>query len=401
MERPVLELVPIRRGLRRDRATELAVMLRVTSPRPLAPAGRPHMNLALVLDRSGSMNGTKLEQAKAAALFAVDNLLPEDRVALVTYDDQVEVLAPSAPVEGRAALAERLRAVRAGGSTDLHGGWLEGARQVAAHLDPGRLNRVILLTDGLANVGERDPRVIADHVRGLAERGVSTTALGVGLDYNEDLLVAMAEAGGGNYQFIEHAADLPRVFARELAGLAGTFGTSARLELSPAPGVVAELANGLPVDAAGSYLLPDLVWGAPLELLLRLTVPPGVDRPLALRLSWRSAGGEPGNMEDALELPAVDEAGWERLPEDQDVAALEAKIEATRAREAAMAALANGDINSAREALAAAAPITANFCRLHDETEELYGLLGEVGQAPDAARKRMSSQVFRNRKGSG
>lgn len=400
MKQPSVELIPLKNGIRKDHPTDLDVLLRVTSPQPEAKLGRPLMNLALVLDRSGSMGGEKLEYARQAAIFAVENLLPQDRLAVVIYDNQVEVLAPSAPVENRQALIERIRRVQAGGSTALHGGWLEGATQVARHLEKARLNRVILLTDGLANVGVQDPKTIATQVLGLAERGVSTTTLGVGLDYNEDLLVSMADAGQGNYFFIERPNDLPGIFSQELSGLSNTFGSTARLTLQEAPGVEAKLVNSLPTDNGGANVLPNLTGGIPLELLLRLKIPAGIAQPLSLRLSWETPGsGVRGAVEAGLVLPLVSEAEWERLAEDEAVAALSAKLEATRAREEAMAALSRGDVVGAYNSLAAAAPLTARYGELEAETKELHDLMREVGEDSNAARKRMSGQTYRNWKG--
>ncbi|GIW32503.1 MAG: hypothetical protein KatS3mg071_2677 [Meiothermus sp.] len=399
--RPHLELIPLKPGVSATRPTRQQVLLRIHTPTPQARPERPLLNLALVLDRSGSMGGSKLKYTKEAAIYAVHNLLPEDRVAVVIYDDAVEVLVPSTPVaDGRAAIANLIRTIRTGGSTALHAGWLEGATQVAAYQEAGRLNRVVLLSDGLANRGETNPGVIAEQVRELARRGVSTSTLGVGLDYNEDLMTAMADAGEGNYYFIESPADLPRIFAQELAGLAGTLGTRVRLWLRPGDGSRAWLFNDLEQDPSGAYVLPNLVAGIPLEFLLELEAPAGREASLRLELDWETPEGRRERLEAALKLPVLGEAEFERLQPHPDVAAMTAKLEATRARQRAMEALADGDLEAARHALHRAAPMLASFGpALAAEAHELRLLLDEIETAPQRARKTLSSQVYRDRKG--
>ena len=392
---PRVELIPLRPGVSATRPLPVEVLLRVHTPDLEVRPDRPLLNLALVLDRSGSMSGHKLDYAKEAAAYAVNNLLAEDRVAVVTYDDAVQVLVPSTPAKERAAIAERIRGIRPGGSTALHAGWLEGATQVAAFQEAGRLNRVVLLSDGLANQGETNPTVIAEQVRELARRGVSTSTLGVGLDYNEDLMAAMADAGEGNYYFIESPADLPRIFVQELSGLARTLGTRVRLRLTPAPGGAARLLNDLEQDPSGAYVLPNLVAGTTLELLLRLEA-----ASLRLELGWEAPGGQTGSLEASLHLPALKDAELEGLPTHPEVAAMAAKLEATRARQQAMEALFRGDLEQAREFIQRAAPRVAEYgASLAEEAKELEEILQQIEHWPERTRKTLSSQVFRNRKG--
>jgi len=172
-----------------------------------------------VLDRSGSMSGSKkMAYALEAACFAVEQLLATDRVSVTAFDDQVETLAPNAPVVDKAGLIARIRKITPRGVTDLHDGWKEGGRQVENGLISQGVNRVILLSDGQANHGVTDPNVIAREAVGLSARGVSTTTMGLGDDYNEDLLQAMAEAGDGNYYFIESPQQLADIFQTVLSG---------------------------------------------------------------------------------------------------------------------------------------------------------------------------------------
>ncbi|MEI7928958.1 MAG: VWA domain-containing protein [Verrucomicrobiales bacterium] len=170
---------------------------------------RSAMQIALVIDRSGSMSGEKLEITKAAVAQFIRSLEPDDRVAIVTYDDHVDLMCGlHAPSE---ALARRVEALEAGGSTDLYGGWVTGAKIV------GRDGRVILLSDGQANAGRyTDAASLSQHAGISYEKyGVTTTTIGVGRDYDEGLMAGMARAGGGAHYFAHTAASITDAFSQE------------------------------------------------------------------------------------------------------------------------------------------------------------------------------------------
>jgi Ca-activated chloride channel family protein len=195
-----------RRLIRAAGGSERFVLVELLAPTPAPDPSRRRtpVNLAFVLDRSGSMAGRgKLELAKQGVLEALDRLEPGDRFAIVTYDDHVDVVVASTPAspEARHTAARELRAIEPRGSTDLADGWLRGAEQVATHLGAGGVDRVLILTDGLANVGITDPAVLAGHAARLRARGVATSTIGVGEDFDESLLQALADAGGGQFYF--------------------------------------------------------------------------------------------------------------------------------------------------------------------------------------------------------
>ena len=145
-----------------------------------------------------------MNYAREAAIFAIEQLLPTDRVSITIFDTKVETLAPNAPAVDKGRLVALVREIEPRGSTALHDGWQEGGTQVRQNLVAGGLNRVLLLSDGIANVGLCEPDALATAASRLAAEGVSTTTLGLGDDYNEDLLEAMAQSGDGNYYYVEH-----------------------------------------------------------------------------------------------------------------------------------------------------------------------------------------------------
>jgi len=165
-----------------DADSHVYLALRVQA-RANTVAARLPLNLAIVLDRSGSMGGAKLERAQAAACRAVDQLQAGDRLAVVTFDDEVEVVVPSGPVGDPEAVKALIQGIRTGGSTALAAGWDVGMREVGRFVSAGALNRVLLLSDGQANIGLTDPEEIARRVKQGDALGVSTSALGVGDDY--------------------------------------------------------------------------------------------------------------------------------------------------------------------------------------------------------------------------
>jgi Ca-activated chloride channel homolog len=201
---------------------------------------RPPIAVALVLDRSGSMDGEPLEAATEAAAWAVARLHPQDVISSVVFDDAVDVLAEPARAIEHAQLGARLRAVRSGGSTNLSGGWLRGRQQMERAVEllrgaAGATRRIVLLTDGHANQGITDVSQLTELARRARTQGISTTTIGVGAGYDDALLRAMADAGGGNAWYVERADQSHDVFAEELGNLLSVSaqGVSVSLRLAP------------------------------------------------------------------------------------------------------------------------------------------------------------------------
>jgi Ca-activated chloride channel family protein len=179
-------------------------------------ARRTPVNAAIVIDRSGSMHGDRIAAAKEGARVALERLSSDDTVALVAYNHNVDVLSPAAPLGGsRDRLKRAINQLSAGGTTALYDGVKEGGRQLESFLSDNNVNRVVLLSDGLANVGPSSPRELATLGRKLASRGITVSTIGLGLDYNEDLMQRLAAASDGNHVFVERPSDLAEIFDRE------------------------------------------------------------------------------------------------------------------------------------------------------------------------------------------
>jgi Ca-activated chloride channel family protein len=177
---------------------------------------RSPVNVALVIDRSGSMTGDRIAAAKKGAHVALERLSSDDIVSLVSYNHEVDLLAPAAPVGGsRDKLERAIEKLTADGTTALYAGVKEGGEQVKEFRSDTKVNRVILLSDGLANVGPSSPREVAELGRELASKGISVTTIGLGLEYNEDLMQRLAAASDGNHVFVERPSDLAEIFDRE------------------------------------------------------------------------------------------------------------------------------------------------------------------------------------------
>ena len=180
---------------------------------------RAPLNLALVIDRSGSMSGEKIADAKNAAIHVIQQLQRNDIVSVITYSDSVEVLIPATKVADKKNLIQRIRRIGSNGNTALFAGVSKGAAEIRKFTDKERINRVILLSDGLANVGPSSPRELAQLGRSLARERISVTTLGLGNGYNEDLMTKLAYNSDGNHVFVEHSAELADIFSQEMGEL--------------------------------------------------------------------------------------------------------------------------------------------------------------------------------------
>ena len=251
----------------------------VVSATTVARSNHAPLNIAMVIDRSGSMHGDKLANVQQATCYVLDQLDARDQVALVAYDDQVQLLAPSTSIDQQArdTLKAQINALRPGGWTDLSGGWLAGCREVAAHLHAQAVSRALLLTDGLANRGITDLEDLSHHARELRQRGIATSTFGVGLDFNEHLLEALAEQGGGHFYYIAQPGQIPDVFRRELGELLTVVAREVVLTLQIPAGVAVEVLGGIAHEHNGERLrifLGDLSAGEQRPIYIRMLTPP-------------------------------------------------------------------------------------------------------------------------------
>ncbi|WP_081893228.1 MULTISPECIES: VWA domain-containing protein [unclassified Serratia (in: enterobacteria)] len=177
---------------------------------------RSPINLALVIDRSTSMSGDRIEKAREAAILAVNMLNPTDTLSVVAYDNSAEVIIPATKVSNKPALIASIQQhIRPQGMTALFAGVSKGIGQVGKHLNNEQVNRIILLSDGQANVGPTSISELAELARIAAKQGIAITTIGLGNDYNEDLMTAIAGYSDGNHAFVASSADLETAFTKE------------------------------------------------------------------------------------------------------------------------------------------------------------------------------------------
>jgi Ca-activated chloride channel family protein len=302
-----------------------AIDIMVSVQGPEQPEGdntkvRPK-RLSLVVDRSGSMSGKPLHEALKCVEHIAGCMTPEDRISVVVYDDDVQVLMPLGPVTSMEAMKRLLSSVDDGGSTNLFGGWEAGAKQLEKEQDSS-ISRVILLSDGQANHGLLEQDAIEKHCREWLAKGVSTTTVGLGRGFNEDLMIAMAKAGGGQQYYGQTAADLFDSFDEELSLLQALCLRQLSLKLVPAQGVIVEPLGVFDQNADGTYQLSDLAWSAESWLAVRLHISPtaaGQSRDLlAATVTGKALDGQTITIHAAmLSLQAMDQATFDALPTDE------------------------------------------------------------------------------------
>lgn len=325
---------------------------------------RPPLDLAVVLDRSGSMVGEKLLAVKQATLDLLKELRPQDRLTLIAYDDEVEVLTEriAADVAGLEVARKAVLGVMDRGGTALGPALFRGFEI----FDPktrkeDELRHLMLLSDGQANVGEKDPLVLGQRARESFGHGVSVSTLGVGLDYNEELMTRLADQGGGRYHFIQGTEAIPRVLSDEFAGLVATVASGIEVTMHMAPGVQVRQVHGYAWQErpeGASILVGSLAAQQVREIVVRLQVTfgAGSEGQLALgtidlRAKDQVQQGRAIEGKLAMSAPtSVDEAEIRRA-ERTEVTVRVAEVESAAQLQAAAVAVDGGDYDKARKVL--------------------------------------------------
>ena len=380
---------------------------------------RPKLNLSMVLDRSGSMGGTKMREAREAVKYCVDQMLADDRFSTVIFDEHVDVLFESQQMNpaNKTLLKSEIDTISSRGSTALHEAWVAGGLQVARHLDNDAINRVILVTDGQANVGETDPNRIKEQARNLVETGVSTSTVGIGRDFNEDLLMPMAEAGGGNAWHVQESDDMTRIFSVELNGLIGQIGKNVTLRIKTRQGVrLVDMLNDFEVDRSGDYRLPNLQVGLPLDIVVQLQVESGnsEDKLDAAEFSIRYVdqdSGLPETLSVGLLCEFAGQAEIADLPENLEVTRATQLLMNARARLEAMNRMDRHDRDGALQMLKSVVSPTEVLFSLADspvvkaelelELKELARQVNRIERADDDMMVRKQMAYARNSRRTG
>ena len=215
------------------------VVIKVTLDAPMVPSSmdRPPVNLSVVLDKSGSMGGEKITQAKAAAIEAVKRLGVSDIFSLVVYDSNVHTIIPAQSVRNINQIVSKIQRIFAAGSTALFGGVSQAASEIRKYIGSEHVHRIILLSDGLANVGPQSPAELGRLGAALIKENISVTTIGVGYDYNEDLMTRLSQKSDGNSYFVETGSELPGIFAAELGDVLNVVAKKVRVTISMPEGV--------------------------------------------------------------------------------------------------------------------------------------------------------------------
>ena len=308
------------------------------------PASKPDGGVSFV---AGQRPESKMDRVKAALALAAESMGPQDMAGITAFSSAAAEVFPMTKMdeEGKRAFLAAVEGLRSGGSTALHDGWAQAGKAAAKGLDEGMSCRVVLLTDGEATDGERNPEELGKRAAALMALGVETSCFGVGAMFNEDLLCAMSEAGGGNFRYIPDAVATCAALKAEAEGLASVSGKSVRLRAVCGQGAASAVcANGLKAEG-DALVLPNLVAGRPFEALFEIAgVGEEGQAEVSFELSWTDAEGaaRKAGCEAAVEFAAVSGE-----PEDQEVAGAKAAVAAAKEKERLAAELMRGDMAAA------------------------------------------------------
>jgi len=254
--------------------------------------GRAPLNLCLVLDRSGSMEGAPFEYAKQACAYIVDQLTEQDVLSIVTFSDTVDVVMPPRKIINKQLVKDHIMRLTVGDTTNIYDALVVGTQQATSVNLPGYQTHLILLTDGEPTVGIKDFSTIVGVAARAKEFGFHITALGFGPDYNEELLAGIARRSGGKYYYIDLPQRIPEVFQQELVRLMTVVARNPKLEVQLSRWVQVRQAFGGELKLQGrtaTLSLVDVERNSTLTPVLELEFPnhpAGIYRIAKLTLSW-------------------------------------------------------------------------------------------------------------------
>lgn len=350
-----LEFSPERNALLANQPNRIHVLIRLSSLLKHQEQNfddSPPVNLAIVIDSSGSMNGQPLIEAKRCAAEIIDRMRAKDRLSIISYSVSADVVLPSRKLTDKEFAKNKVRQIVTGGMTDLFGGWHAGATQVANHLTREGISRILLLSDGCANIGITNTHEIAQHCAALAETGVTTSSYGLGASFNEHLMTAMARSGQGRAHYGMTAADLIDPFQEEFDLIRAIVGKKLRLHLQAEPGISIDNVNMYQIDQEGALILPDMASQGDVWVLTEIRIPESLVaqaigssvKVMTAYLSFNDLEGQHhSTAPSTLRLETVGPSAFEAIAVDPDVQSRTIELQAARLQDAAAIAARQGN----------------------------------------------------------
>jgi Ca-activated chloride channel homolog len=390
--------------LAEDRSTNAYLMVDLIADPDTGVRRAPvPVNAVLILDRSGSMSGVKMERAREAARALVQALGAADRLAVVEFSSGASVLLRSTPLtpEARSRALSAIEELDPSGGTNMSAAFDAAAPELAEGRGGGRVDKVFLASDGQANEGISDR---AGLLR-LARRDFGTATLstfGIGDDYDEDLMAALASQAGGRARYVDSPEILPGAFRAELSRAAALVARDVHLKISGLSGASLDRVLGYEVDG-GSVRIPDFAAGEERRVVAKLVIPPGrgLADIAAVELSFESAAGQPQRARVVAQAAFTSDAALLGRPPTQ-AAAAGASAEMAELAQQAAALQETGQRKQARLRLDAVRRIAARAAQAApaSATEVLRAAdayetgVTAIDSAGDAASKRVKSKAF-------
>ncbi|MDC3116617.1 VWA domain-containing protein [Alphaproteobacteria bacterium] len=347
-----LKLTPQRNALLKGFDNEFYALLQITDENINQENGtKKNLNLSIVLDKSGSMSGQPFEEAKKAAVMIIQKLRPTDSISVVAYDEEVDLVVPSIECVDKTNIIRAVNNIQVGGATNLHGGWLMGAEQVALKKSNKNINRVLLLSDGNANSGLITPTEIGLQCSKLSEKGVTTSTYGLGYHFNEELMVKMANSGLGQSYYGQTSEDLMDPFNEEFQTLINTIATEIKVKEEHPSFINVELMNNYQ-RSDDIYKLPDLAEGGEGWALFKININQNniseqKIEVLRCNVSYRDTDGNIQNQGPVkIVLDPVNANAFEMVAEDEKVRLRISEILVAKIQERAREAAQLGDWNT-------------------------------------------------------
>jgi Ca-activated chloride channel homolog len=346
-----------------EQEDKVTLMLDLAAPQASVDTQRPPRAAIVVLDRSGSMSGRRLESAKQALIALIGRLADNDHFGLVAFDSEAQLVVAADTLSslGRDSVRDAIASVHPGGSTDLSSGYLRGLQEARRIAAPGGTT-ILVLSDGHANTGIVDPDKFRHMAAGASAQTVTTSTIGIGLGYDDQILSELAIGGTGNHTFAEEADAAAAAVAGELDGLLSKTVQAGSLLIKPARTVVGiTVLNDLPSQGLPEGVmveLGDFYSGEKRRLLITLEVPAmaglGLAQAAHLELTYVSI---PDLQAHTVTLPisvnvVPQDVARGRVP-DAEVQREKLILDAQAAKRKSEEALRRGDIDGARRGLTA------------------------------------------------